>query len=161
MKTHCLFLIMLGAGVSLVLALEVGQTCFSKQASTPLLAEADRSAATVGRVEWGKPLKITALSGRWLNVSSGDLKGWIYSGNVSSEKPPAENKKDFLPTTAADTTAAVAARPLSDSSRNYAKRKSLGEAAAGIEWAEQQADAVSTAQVTAYMQEKALGDYGK
>lgn len=146
---------------SALLAYEVGQTCFSKQAKTPLLAAADRTAEKVGTVEWGKPLKIVSQNGRWLQVASEGVKGWVYAGNVTSEKPPADNKNDFLPTTAADTTAAVAARPLSDSSKKFASRKSLGDAAADVEWAEKQADAVTTAQVNAYMQEKGLGDYGK
>ncbi|PAW76202.1 MAG: hypothetical protein B9S32_15850 [Verrucomicrobia bacterium Tous-C9LFEB] len=161
MKTVPYFTLSLMLMASAVLAYEVGQTCFSKQATTPLLATADREAAKVGTVEWGKPLKVLAEQGRWLQVTDGDTKGWVYAGNVSSVKPPAENKNDFLPTTAADTTAAVAARPLSESSKKYASRKSLGEAAADVEWAEKQADAVTRAQVNTYMQEKGLGDYGK
>jgi len=140
-------------------ATEVGKTCYSKQASTALLAEANRTAATVGTVPWGRPLKVIAVNGRWLGVSHGKLKGWVYSGNVSSKKPPSENKNDMLPTTAADTSAAVAARPLSTSSRKYASRKSLGSAAADIEWMEQQADAVTRSQVDAYMSANQLGDY--
>lgn len=161
MKPVPQLLLLLILTATTLLAYEVGQVCFSKQAITPLLASADREAAKVGTVEWGKPLQIISTNGRWLQVSSGSTKGWVYAGNVTSEKPPAENKTDFLPTTAADTTAAVAARPLSDSSKKFANRKSLGEAASDVEWAEKQADAVTSAQVSAYMQEKGLGDYGK
>ncbi|MGF1677881.1 MAG: hypothetical protein ACFCUX_01670 [Candidatus Methylacidiphilales bacterium] len=161
MKTKSLLLTLLFCGAGVLAAMEVGKTYFSKQASTPLLSASNRSAAPVGSVEWGKPLKVIAVDGRWLQVASGNLKGWVYSGNVTSEKPPAENKNDFLPTTAADTSAAVAARPLSESSKDYANRKSMGEAAADIEWAERQADAVIKAQVDAYMRGKALGEYGK
>lgn len=161
MKRHPLLLIALVLSTACALAYETGQTCFSKQATTSLLATADRDAAKVGTVAWGKPLKVVSTNGRWLQVTNDDVTGWIYAGNVTSEKPPSENKTDFLPTTAADTSAAVAARPLSDSSLKYAQRKSLGEAAADVEWAEKQADSVTKDQVSAYMQSKGLGDYAK
>jgi hypothetical protein len=161
MKTKFVLSAALLGAASLLVGMEVGKICFTKQASTALLAEASRNAASVGSVEWGKPLKVLAVTGRWLSVSSGDLQGWIYSGNVSSEKPPIENKNDLLPTTAADTSAAVAARPLSNSSRRYAERKSLSQAAADIEWVEQQADRLTRTELESYLQEKNLGDYAQ
>jgi len=150
-------ILLLATGITF--AIEVGSTYYTKQPSTPLLAEANRNAASVGEVQWGKTLKVLSTNERWMYVSSGETKGWVYSGNVSSRKPPSENKNDLLPTTAADTSASVAARPLSPSSQQYANRKSLGSGAADIVWAEQQADSITKAQVDAYMTENALGDF--
>jgi len=160
MKIRALILSLLAVGTA-CFAMEVGRTCFSKHPSTAILAEPNRFASTVIAVEWAKPLTIVEVQGRWLGVTVDNRKGWVYAGNVTSQRPLPENKNDFLPTTAADTTAAVAARPLSASSRQYAARKSLTAAAADIEWAEQQADAVTKIRVDTFMEEKKLGDYGQ
>jgi hypothetical protein len=95
----------------------------------------------------------------WAQVAGEGSKGWIFSGNLSSDKPPADNKNDFLPTAASDTTAATAARPLAPAAKDYADRKDEASSARDVEWLEKAADAISPAEVDTYLQQNHKGDY--
>jgi uncharacterized protein YgiM (DUF1202 family) len=144
---------------ALAFALEVGAGAFTKKQSTHLLAEPRRDAAATGSLPWGTKVKITAMQGLWAQVIFENKKGWVFAGNLSSDKPPAENKNDLLPATASDTTAATAARPLSQTAKDYADRKDRAASAADVEWMEAAADAVTAADVQAYMRENKKGDF--
>jgi hypothetical protein len=146
------------AAVSAAPAFQPGERCFANRTQVPLLAAPDRTAAPVARAPWGAELAILGAQGRWLQVRSGKTQGWVYAGNVSLEKPPAENKSDILPT-AGETGAAVAARPLSSAAKDYASRTSHGEALAHLQWLETTADALPPASVTAYQQENRRGEF--
>ena len=105
-----------------------GDTVYTKKSKTDLLETPSVSAKSVAQITWGVKLKIKDVHGRWLLVAGKGKSGWIYSGNVASDKPPRENKKDLLPITADKTTATIAARGLSETSKSYASRKNLEEA---------------------------------
>jgi hypothetical protein len=142
-----------------LLGFSTGQTCYTKQNTTVLLAKPDRLAAPSGEVPWGTALKVASVQGRWVEVRVGSKSGWVHAGNLSADKPPAENKTDILPTTAADTTAAVAARPLSQAAQRYAARTSHQAAAADVVWLEKFSDEVGRDEVSAYMVEHKRGDH--
>ena len=144
---------------ALAFALEAGGSAFTKKQSPPLLAAAQRDAASTGTLPWGTKVKIVALQGLWAQVATDTKKGWVFAGNLAADKPPAENKSDLLPATASDTTAATAARPLSQAAKDYANRKDQASSAADVEWMEAAADAVTAADVQAYMRENKKGDY--
>ena len=143
---------------ALAFALEAGGSAFTKKQSTPLLAAPQREAAATGTLPWGAKVKIVAMQGLWAQVALDTKKGWVFAGNLSADKPPAENKSE-LPATASDTTAATAARPLSQAAKDYASRKDQASSAADVEWMETAADAVTAAEVQAYMKENKKGDY--
>jgi hypothetical protein len=143
-----------------VFPFQVGSLCFARKQPTELLATPERGAAVTGKADWATKFKVLEVQGRWLKVTDNRSTGWVFSGNVGAEKPPAENKSDLAPATAGATTASIAARPLSPSAKAYADRTSNVNAAADVEWVEQTADAVTAVQVESYMQEHKLGDYG-
>jgi hypothetical protein len=145
-------------GASTAAAFQAGGRCFANRTTVGLLASPDRAAARAGSVSWGTELSILATNGRWLQVRHAKTEGWVYSGNVSLEKPPAENKADILPT-AGETGAAVAARPLSSTTQGYANRKSQGEAYHHLQWLETFTDALGTAEITAYQKQSGRGEY--
>ena len=139
---------------------QVGTICFARKQPTDLRAGPERDAKSTGKVAWATKLKVLQIEGRWLKVTDNSSVGWVFSGNVGVDKPPAENKNDFGPSVASETTASIAARPLSDSAKAYAKRTSYATAVADLEWVEQTADAIKAPELSAYMSEHKLGDYG-
>lgn len=139
-------------------AFQPGGRCFANRTQVSLLAAPDRSAAPVARAPWGTELAILGAEGRWLRVRTGKIEGWVYAGNVSLEKPPAENKADLLPTAGA-TGAAVAARPLSQAAKDYANRTSHSTALAHLQWLESTADAIPTAEVQTYQRANRRGEH--
>jgi hypothetical protein len=138
---------------------EEGDKAYTKRSRTELLESPSVTAPVIGELPWGVKLKVKEVKGRWLRVKGDDVTGWIYSGNVSKDKPPKENKKDLLPFSAGDTTATAAARGLSEMSKDYADRKSLGEAANDVEWMEKQSARITTDEITQYMKKHKKGEY--
>lgn len=139
-------------------AFKPGNHCFANRSQVTLLATPSQQAAAVTRVAWGSELAILDAEGRWLRVRYGKTEGWVYAGNVSLEKPPAENKADILPT-AGETGAAVAARPLSKAAKDYAARTSHGTALAHLQWLETTADKIPTSAVSDYQRENQRGAF--
>jgi hypothetical protein len=156
---------LLACGLALCLAatplqaLDVGGKCFVKRDATPVLAAPDRTAATVTTAPWAAELKIVEMNGRWLKVKGRGIDGWVFGGNVAPDKPPKLNETT-MQTAAGETGAAVAARPLSQEAKDYAGRKSAGEAAADIEWMEGVANSVNS-QLGAYQQQNSKGTHAQ
>ena len=142
-------------------ALAPGGTGYTKKASTDLLASGERSAKVVATLPMSTKVKIVAQSDRWLQVESPSGKGWIYSGNLSEDKPAVERQGSFAAVSAQEATASIATRPLDAQAREYAKRQGKGDAASDIIWMERQADSVSAAQVTAYLKSAKKGEFAK
>ena len=161
MKPHARF--WLGAGVlfcaSALLAYDVGDKAYTKKLETNLLDQPQALAHPVAKISYAAELNVEQVNGAWLLVSAGDDRGWVFAGNVAEKKPSADHKTDFLPSSASDTTASIAARPLDDVAKNYGERKGLGEAKEDVEWVEQQSAQVNDAAVAQYLQAKKLGEY--
>jgi hypothetical protein len=138
-----------------------GGTGYTKKASTDLLAGAERSAKVVATLPISTKVKIVAQSDRWLQVESSAGKGWIYSGNLSEDKPAVERQGSLVAVSADNATAAIATRPLDAQARAYAQRQGKGDAASDILWMERQADSVTAAQVNAYLKSAKKGEFAK
>jgi len=148
------------ATVSLATAaeLEAGHSAYVIHDGQPLLADKDPDAATVAKLKSHHEYQVIAISGKWVQLQAGSNTGWVYSGNVSRDEPPEINTSS-LKTEASATTLNAAARGLDDDAKGYAKRQGNSESASDIEWMEKQNDAVSKADVKAYMKEHKLGEY--
>jgi len=153
----------LGASVllcaSALLAYDAGDTAYTKKLETKLFDEPKPLANPVAKISYATELNIEQVNGSWLLVSAGDSRGWVFAGNVAAKKPSGDYKTDFLPSSASETSASIAARPLDDVAKNYGEQKGLGEARADVEWVERQSAQVNDAAVTDYLQAKKLGEY--
>jgi hypothetical protein len=161
MKKHARF--WLAASVllsaSALLAYDVGDKAYTKKRETNLLDAPQALAHPVAKIDFAAELNVEQVNGAWLFVSAGDDRGWVFAGNVAEKKPSVDHKTDFLPSSASETTASIAARPLDEVAKNYGDQKGLGEAKADVEWVERQSAQVDDAAVTAYLQSKKLGEY--
>jgi hypothetical protein len=144
--------------VAICIAAEMGRICYTKHKHTDLLSQPDHDSGAVAAVSWGTRMKVIQEQGRWLKVNAGDNEGWIFMGNVSFDPPIEDNKSDFLPT-ASDTGAAVAARPLDDTAKEYASRHDDGNAVNDIQWMEREAAQVKRADLDTYQRANHVGEY--
>ena len=160
MKTRLILCILIFLSLTAFLY-KKGDTAYTKRTKTALLETPSVTAKVTGELPWGVKLKVKEVNGRWLRVKGDGKSGWVYAGNVAAGKPPKENKKDFLPSEPGKTTTALAARGLSETSKEYANRKSLDAAAKDVEWMEQKSDSYTRDQVLEYMKSKGKGEYQK
>jgi len=153
------FLLAFGLFVSsLSLARSGEDKVYSKRRDLPLLESASASSKTAAKAKWNEELSVSKREGRWLKVSGEDGEGWVYSGNVATEKLPEENQND-MPMKASGMTAAAAGRGLSDAADAYAGRHSLSEVAAQVSWAEKLNAGISKEEARAYLKSHKLGEY--
>ena len=117
------------------------------------------TAEATSRLPYARELKVTEVDGSWVRVKSGRASGWVFAGNLTADKPSEERGLDGLPLSAAETTASAAARPLAPAAVEYAERKGLGDAAAQLDWLQEQADAVTAEDVEAFLKENRKGEY--
>lgn len=141
-------------------AFEAGETCYLKQQKQNLRLTPDRDGEVSGTVSWGAALKVVEVQDKWVKISDGKNSGWVFGGNLSKEKPPAENHNNFLPTSS-DTSAAIAARPLAGVSKEYASRHNCSDAVGDVEWLESNADSVTSAMVREFEKANNLGEFSK
>jgi hypothetical protein len=139
--------------------LTAGGAAFTKRVETALLAEPKLAAETVARLPYAREVKVQEVRGPWVRVSAGKTNGWVFAGNLAEAKPSETRGLDGLPLEAADTSATAAARPLAPTAVDYAERKGLGQAAEDIKWLEQQSDALTDADVQAFLQQQKKGEY--
>ena len=163
MKTRPLALLVALTGVSvpavLLAAFAVGGTAYTKRPETPLLAEPQPFAATAARVGYAQSLNIQELRGAWLRVTDGKAAGWVFAGNLAEEKPSEVRGLDGLPVEASETTATTAARPLIPAAEEYSTRRGLTKAADDLTWLNQQAVAITPADVKAFLTEQKKGEF--
>lgn len=139
---------------------EAGHSAYVIRDGQPLLADKDPDAAVVTKLKSHKAYPVLDLSGKWAHVQAGSASGWIYIGNLSREEPPDINTSSFS-TEASATTLSAAARGLDNDAKGYAGRKGEAASADDVVWMEQQNDAVSRADVQAYLKEHKLGEYAE
>lgn len=157
-KIIFMFGILAVASLALAADLEVGHSAYAIHDGQPLLADKDPDAATVTRLKTHQEYEVLAISGKWAQLKAGSSTGWVYLGNLSRDEPPDVNTSS-LKTEASTTTLNAAARGLDNDAKGYANRKGMAASAADISWMEQQNDAVSKADVKAYMKDHKLGEY--
>ena len=163
MKTRPLALYVALTGVSvpavLFAAFAVGGVAFTKRPETPLLAEPQPFAETAARVEYAQSLNIQEVRGAWLRVTDGKSAGWVFAGNLAEEKPSEVRGLDGLPVEASETTATTAARPLIPAATEYSTRRGLTKAADDLAWLNQQAVAITPAEVKTFLTEQKKGEF--
>ena len=144
---------------TLLLAFEKGKAAYTKRSETALLEEPKPLAKSLATLPLGAAVNIVELGGHWAKVSRDKDTGWIYLGNLGEQKPAQDHSIEGLPTSASETTASIAARPLDKVAKDYASQKGLYEAAADVTWLEQQTGALDEAAVIAYLKAQKKGEF--
>lgn len=161
MKTHPAFVVLTFACAPAILlgAFAVGGVAYTKRPETKILAEPLAVADTAARVGYGKALKIEEVKGRWLRVSDGKTKGWVFAGNVAEEQPAEVQGLDGLPFAASEATATAAARPLTPAAVEYGSRRGLAKANDDVKWLVATSDAITAAQIEEFLKEQKKGEF--
>jgi len=136
-----------------------GQMVWSKHHETRLLAEPSALAGAQSNVGFAEKLKIVEVQGAWLRVRGDDGEGWVFAGNVATDKPelPPASTLTELDASATDTVAA--ARPLAPAAEDYAARHGATAAQADIDWIDAEAAKIPAQEVVAYMSANHKGEY--
>lgn len=150
------------AVLGIVLLLRAGddKKVYSKRRDLPLLASADSNAKSVAKAAWNEELSISERQGRWLKVEGKDGEGWVYVGNVATEKLPEENTND-LPVRASNMNAAAAGKGMSPEAEAYAGRHSLSTVAEQLKWAEKISADISDDAARAWLKNNKIGEYAQ
>jgi hypothetical protein len=139
--------------------LKKGKKVWSKHYETVLLTEPSPLAPASTTVGFAEKLSIREVRGTWLRVKSGKDKGWVFQGNVATEKPSYAPGAGFTTIDASQTDSVAAARPLSPAAEGYAERRGAEDAHADINWLDVQADAITQDDLIVFMQVEQLGEY--
>jgi hypothetical protein len=123
--------------------LKKGKKVWSKHYETALLTEPNPLAPASATVGFAEKLSIREVQGTWLRVKSGKDKGWVFQGNVATEKPSHAPGAGLTTIDASQTDSVAAARPLSPAAEDYAERRGAEDAHADINWLDVQADAIT------------------
>lgn len=150
---------LLAAAVSLEAGLVAGGFAYTKRLETRLLAEPRPLAASVGKLGYGRKVKIDDTRGAWLHVSDDQAAGWVFAGNLAETKPAEGKGADALGLQASETSASAAARPLTPDAEAYAARRNLGSAQEDLNWLLSEAQKVTPDDVERFLQEQKKGEY--
>jgi len=140
-------------------AYETGGPAYTKRVETNLLAEPKPLAGAVGKLGYGRKVKIAEVRGSWLRISEGAVSGWVFAGNLSASAPDESKGLDGLPVAASETTATAAARPLTPAAADYAVRRNLTGAREDLDWLLTECQAITPEDVEAYLQENKKGEF--
>ena len=151
---------MAGAFATAVMAApKTGGTVYSTRYDLILRTDKKITASTAAKAGFAEALKVTEISGSWLNVAGKSGSGWVFSGYVREDKPDREKTESIGALDASSTTAANAVRPISDEAKGYAERHGLVDAGKDVDWVEDEAHKVTAPIVDSYMKENKKGEY--
>lgn len=150
---------LLAAAVTLEAGLIAGGFAYTKRVETTLLAEPRPLAPAVGKLGYGRKVKIDQAQGAWLHVSDGPAAGWVFVGNLAETKPAEGKGLDGLGLKASETSATAAARPLTPDAEAYAKRRNLTNARDDLNWLLAEAQKVTADDVERFLQTQQKGEY--
>jgi hypothetical protein len=136
-----------------------GDKVWSKNVETALLAEPSPLAATQATVGFAEKLSVKETQGKWLRVKADEAEGWVFSGNVATEKPKLPPAAGFTTVEASETNTIAAARPLTPAAEQYAQNQGAGNAQADVTWLDAESALVTQQDLTAYMAENSKGEY--
>lgn len=139
--------------------LKKGQKVWSKHHQTVLLAEPSPLAGAQATVGFAEKLKILEVQGAWLRVRGDDDEGWVFEGNVATDKPELPPASALTTMDAAQTDTVAAARPLAPAAEDYAARHGATAAQADIDWIDAEAARLPADEVVAYMSANRKGEY--
>lgn len=160
MKPSHLVPLLLGSLALASAAHAPGSFAYTKRAETALLAEPSPMAAANVKLKLGTKLKVEEVRGAWLRATGDEsASGWIFKGNVSTAEPDKESSLAQIPLDASATSATAAARPLAPAAADYGTRKNLAKAQEDLAWLVTEGALVNAADVTAYLEEKKLGEF--
>jgi hypothetical protein len=160
MKPSHLVPLLLGSLALASAAHAPGSFAYTKRAETALLSEPAPMSAPTTKLKLGSKLKIEEVRGAWLRASAEDAAvGWIFKGNVSVAEPDKESALAQIPLDASATSATAAARPLAPAAADYGARKNLAKAQEDLAWLVAEGALVNAADITAYLEEKKLGEF--
>lgn len=138
---------------------EEGDKVWTKQYETALLAEPKPLAAVESTVGFAEKMKIKEVQGAWLRVKGDGAEGWVFQGNVASEKPEIAPGAGLTTVEASQTDTVAAARPLSPAAQGYAERHGAFDAQSDIDWIDAQAALITGDELVAWMSANQLGEY--
>ena len=138
---------------------EAGGLAYTKRVETKLLAEPKPLAGAVGKLAYGRKVKVAEVRGSWLRVSEGATSGWVFAGNLSALEPSEAKGLDGVPLLASETTATAAARPLTPAAAEYATRRNLTGAREDLDWLLTECHAITPEEVETFLQEKKKGEF--
>ena len=139
--------------------LKTGQKVWSKHFETPLLAEHSPLASVLSTVGFAEKLSILETRGGWLRVKSGSAEGWVFNGNIATDKPAMAPAAGWTKVDATKTNTVAAARPLTPAAEGYAQRHGASDAQADIDWLDAESALVTAQDITAYMAANQKGEY--
>jgi hypothetical protein len=99
------------------------------------------------------------VKGAWLRVKGAKAAGWVFQGNVASDKPAGTPPAGLTTLSASDTDTAAAARPLTAVGSDYASRHNATDASADMAWLETESAKVKAADVDEYLRENKKGEF--
>lgn len=152
--------VLLAAAASTVLAeFKKDQKVWSKHVETTLLSEPRPLAAVQSTVGFAEKLSILEMQGAWLRVKSKSGEGWVFQGNVASDKPSLAPAAGLTRVEASQTNTVAAARPLTPAAKDYAQRHGQQDAQADIDWIDLEASRVTAGELIAWMSANGKGEY--
>ena len=158
-----LLLLLLGASLLTIASsgavYETGDKVWSKNHATALLAEPKPLAATVITVGFAEKFKVKEVQGVWLHIKGDKAEGWVFQGNVASEKPRNAPSVGLTQIAASQTDTVAAARPLAPAAQVYAQRHDASDAQADIDWVDLNSAMISREVMMVWMMDKQLGEY--
>lgn len=152
--------VLLAMAASTVLAeFKKGQKVWSKHLETALLTEPGPLAGVQSTVAFAEKLSIQEVQGAWLRVKSKSGHGWVFQGNVASDKPSLAPAAGLTQVQASETNTVAAARPLAPAAKDYAERHGQQNAQADIDWIDLEASRVTEGELVAWMSANRKGEY--
>lgn len=146
-------------GATLVVGFEAGKYVYTKRYETAVLKDPQPMADAVATLPFATKVKIGVLQGKWAAVTTTNGPGWVYVGNLAEDKPFEDTSINGLRAGAGETTASVAARPLDETTKDYANQKGLNASADDILWLEATTDKINDKAVTEYLKANKKGEY--
>ena len=135
------------------------QKVWSKHHETPLLAEPSPLAPVEATIGFGEKLSIREIQRSWLKVESDEGEGWVFQGNIATDKPKMAPGVGLSRMDASQTDTVAAARPLAPAAETYAERNNALDAKADLDWLDAEADALADEELVLYMSENRIGEY--
>jgi len=146
-------------GSAAIAEFKAGEKVWSKHLETQLLSEPKPLAGAQATVGFAEKLSIREVRGTWLRVKSDAGEGWIFQGNVASDKPSLAPAAGLTRVAASETDTVAAARPLAPAAKDFATRHGQENVQADVDWIDVEASRVTAGELIAYMTLNQKGEY--
>jgi hypothetical protein len=157
LTTSCFFLLL---AISISHSRNEENRVYSKSSHLGLRATPEPTGKKVAEADRNEALSIIETKGVWYKVAGKNGEGWVYSGTVSTEELPKENKNEMMGASAG-LTAANSATGLDGAAEKYADAHDLSEVVEQFKWAEQINKKVSQDEARDYLKSHKLGEFAE